>query len=64
MVLICRRSKLINTATHSKVPPISPAAINLHPNSIYKRIENLNLAIQSARSIGCMVVNIAPQFIL
>ena len=57
-------SKLINEAMNSKVPPIAPEAINLHPSNTYHKIENLNLAIESARSIGCMVVNIRPEFIM
>jgi hypothetical protein len=57
-------SKLINSAVFGKVPPISPAAINLNCNFIFHKIENLNLAIESARAIGCTVVNIQPQFIL
>ena len=46
------------------VPPISPEAINLNPGNTYHRIENLNLAIDSARSIGCTVINIRPEFII
>lgn len=57
-------SKIINAAVPGKVPPISPEAINLHPATAYHKIENLNLAISSARSIGCTVVNIRPEFIL
>jgi len=57
-------SKLINAAVFGKVPPISPAAINLNPSNIYKKIENLNLAIESARAIGCTVVNITPALIM
>lgn len=49
---------------NSKVPPIAPAAINLNPATTYHKIENLNLAIESARSIGCMVVNVHPEFIM
>lgn len=33
------------------------------PTNPYQKIENLNLAIESARSIGCMVVNVRPEFI-
>jgi plastin-1 len=58
------RSKLINTTVIGKVPPISPAAINNSPKSVYQSIENLNLAIESAKAIGCTVVNIQPQFIM
>lgn len=57
-------SKLINKAVPGKVPPISPEAINLTPATTYHKIENLNLAIESARSIGCMVVNVRPEFIM
>jgi hypothetical protein len=46
------------------VPPISPAAINLHCNNIYQKIENLNLSIESARSIGCTVINITPTLVM
>jgi hypothetical protein len=46
------------------VPPISPAAINLHCTNIYHKIENLNLSIESARSIGCTVINITPTLIM
>lgn len=41
-VILC---KLINAAVRGKVPPISPAAINLNCHSVYHKIENLNLAI-------------------
>jgi hypothetical protein len=58
------RSKLINSAVFGKVPPISPAAINIHCTNIYHKIENLNLSIESARSIGCTVVNITPSLIM
>lgn len=47
-----------------KVPPISPEAINLHPGTPYHKIENLNLAISSAKSIGCTVINVRPEFIM
>jgi hypothetical protein len=53
-------SKIINAAVPGKVPPISPLAINLHPTTMYHKIENLNLAISSAKSIGCTVINIRP----
>ena len=56
--------KLINAAVPGKVPPISPEAINLHPATAYHKIENLNLAISSAKSIGCTVINIRPEFIM
>ena len=49
---------------NSKIPPISPEAINLKTTNTYQKIENLNLAIESARSIGCMVVNVRPEFIM
>jgi plastin-1 len=45
------------------VPPISPEAININPATIHHKNENLNLAIESARSIGCVVINLNPQFI-
>ena len=64
MVLCSRFSKLINSAVPGKVPPISPAAINIPAGSVYHKIENLNLAIESAKSIGCIVVNISPQLIM
>lgn len=46
------------------MPPISPAAINLHCTNVYHKIENLNLSIESARSIGCTVININPTLIM
>lgn len=46
------------------MPPISPAAINLKCSNVYHKIENLNLAIESARAIGCTVVNITPTLIM
>jgi hypothetical protein len=55
---------LINKSVPGKVPPISPEAINTTPATIYHKIENLNLAIESARSIGCVVINLSPQFIM
>lgn len=64
MVQLFPRSKLINSAVFGKVPPISPAAINLKCGNIYHKIENLNLAIESARAIGCTVVNITPSLIM
>lgn len=57
-------SKLINAAVFGKVPPISPAAINLHCSNVFLKIENLNLAIESARAIGCTVINITPPLIM
>lgn len=57
-------SKLINKAVPGRVPPISPEAININPATMYHKIENLNLAIESARSIGCVVINLNYQFIL
>ena len=57
-------SKLINSAVFGKVPPISPAAINLNCNNVYHKIENLNLSIESARSIGCTVINITPTLVM
>ena len=57
-------SKLINAAVPGKVPPISPEAINLHPSTTYHKIQNLNLGISSAKSIGCTVINVRPEFIM
>ena len=37
---------------------IDPRAINLKNMSIYKAAENLTLALNSASSIGCNIVNI------
>lgn len=31
------------------------------PVSVYKKIENQNLAINAAKGIGCIVVNIGPK---
>lgn len=57
-------SKLINASVPGKVPPISPEAINLAPSNAYQKIENLNLAISSAKSMGCSVINVRPEFIM
>jgi hypothetical protein len=57
-------SKLINAAVPEKIPPISPEAINISPTTNYHKIENLNLAISSAKSIGCTVINVRPEFIM
>jgi len=64
MVYIFLVSKLINAAVFGRVPPISPAAININFSNIYHKIENLNLAIESAKAIGCTVVNITPALIM
>ena len=63
MVLLNLFSKLINAAVPGRVPPIAPQAINISPSNPYHKLENLNLAIESARSIGCTVVNVRPEFI-
>lgn len=36
----------------------------MKPKNTYQKIENLNLAISSAKSIGCKVVNIRYEFIM
>ena len=48
-------SKIIN---HSCPDTIDERAINTKPATIYAKVENLTLALNSARSIGCNVVNI------
>jgi plastin-1 len=60
-IILC---KLINAAVPGRVPPIAPEAINIHPTNMYHKLENLNLAIQSSKSIGCTVINIRPEFIM
>lgn len=57
-IILC---KFINSAVLGRVPPISPEAINIEKLTTYHKIENLNLAIESARSLGCSVVNMHPQ---
>ena len=37
---------------------IDERAFNKKPNTVYSKIENLTLALNSAQSIGCNVVNI------
>jgi len=48
-------SKLIN---QSAPDTIDERAINKQKPNVYQRTENHNLALNSARSIGCAVVNI------
>lgn len=51
-------SKLINKAYPET---IDERSINMRkPLSVYKKIENQNLAINAARGIGCIIVNIGP----
>jgi plastin-1 len=64
LVIVSLFSKLINAAVPGKVPPISPEAININNITTYHKIENLNLAISSAKSIGCTVINVRPEFIM
>ncbi|CAD8150458.1 unnamed protein product [Paramecium pentaurelia] len=57
-ILLC---KIINLAQNGA---IDPRAINVKkPLNIFNENINLNLAIQSAKSIGCIVVNIRPDLI-
>jgi len=51
-ILLC---KVVN---HSCPDTIDERAINMKPNSVYKQHENLTLALASAESIGCNIVNI------
>jgi hypothetical protein len=51
-------SKLIN---HSVSNTIDERTINKSNLSVYRRHENLVLAVTSASSIGCSTVNIGPQ---
>jgi plastin-3 len=54
-------SKFINVAVPGTIPELS---INKkHPLNIFQKAENLNLAISSAKSIGCTVVNITQNLI-
>lgn len=48
-------SKIIN---HSCPDTIDERAVNKKPTTVYAKVENLTLALNSARSIGCNVVNI------
>ncbi|KAL4508359.1 hypothetical protein ABPG72_003663 [Tetrahymena utriculariae] len=57
-VLLC---KLINKATPGT---IDPRAINSKNLNIFKKNENLTLAINSARVIGCVCVNITNNSII
>jgi plastin-3 len=43
---------------HSCPDTIDERAFNKKPNTVYSKIENLTLALNSAQSIGCNVVNI------
>ena len=51
-ILLC---KIVN---HSCPDTVDERAINMKPNSVYQRHENLTLALTSAQSIGCNIVNI------
>ena len=51
-ILLC---KIVN---HSCPDTVDERVINMKPNSVYKRHENLTLALASAQSIGCNLVNI------
>ncbi|CAG5106015.1 Oidioi.mRNA.OKI2018_I69.chr1.g2643.t1.cds [Oikopleura dioica] len=57
-ILLC---KLINL---SQPETIDERAINKTKLSVYRKQENLNLAINSASAIGCTVVNIGAQDLL
>lgn len=58
-ILLC---KFINVAVPGTIPEL---AINKnHPLNIFQKGENLNLAISSAKSIGCIVVNIHSNLII
>jgi len=48
-------SKIVN---HSCPDTVDERVINKNPNSVYKRHENLTLALTSAQAIGCAIVNI------
>merc|ERR1740137_405473 len=51
-ILLC---KVVN---HSCPDTVDERVINMKPNSVYTRHENLTLALTSAQSIGCNIVNI------
>jgi len=51
-ILLC---KVVN---HSCPDTVDERVINMKPNSVYTRHENLTLALTSAQSIGCNLVNI------
>lgn len=58
-LLLCR---LINLAQHDT---IDERAINTRENmNVYQKTENLNLAVNAAKAIGCQVVNIGAQDLL
>ena len=48
-------SKIIN---HSMPDTIDERAVNKKPNTVYAKVENLTLALNSAQSIGCNIVSI------
>jgi hypothetical protein len=57
-IILCKLINLANPGT------IDTRAINVKkPLNIFNKDINLNLAIQSAKSIGCVVVNIKPNLI-
>lgn len=58
-VVLC---KLINLACPGTID--KRAIVVKRPINIFNMNINLNLAIQSAKSIGCVVVNIRPDLII
>lgn len=62
VLILFFRSALIN---HAVADTIDTRVVNTKANmSSYMKIENLNLAINSAKGIGCSVVNIGAQDIM
>lgn len=55
MLLLCTNSKIIN---HSCPDTIDERAINKKNLTVYTKHENLTLALNSAQSIGCNIINI------
>ena len=60
--IIC--SKLVNRTSFEKVPPISHSAISYIPEGNRQKLGNINLALDTARSMGCMVRGLKPNSIL
>lgn len=58
-LILCRLINLANPDT------IDERALNIRDSlNVYQKTENINLALNAAKSIGCQVVNIGAQDII
>lgn len=52
---------LIRMLNLAKPDAIPLSAVNKWPRNIYQKIENLNVALRAAKTMGCSVVNVGSQ---